>query len=86
MARATTAAPTIFTAKKIENINYIDGGVSINNPCFRSTIYAKKHLNYDIDNTIVLSLGTGMFNVEMEIDKGKLYWLQKVGDAFTLSQ
>ncbi|CAG8523553.1 2650_t:CDS:1 [Paraglomus occultum] len=74
--RASTAAPTYFPAKQIDDNYYVDGGVFINNPAFKAYLEAKK--NYpQATKFVVCSLGTGYFQADLEnlADSGWLGWL-----------
>ncbi|CAG8626467.1 3699_t:CDS:1 [Paraglomus brasilianum] len=74
--RASTAAPTYFPAKQIDNSYYIDGGVFINNPAFKAYLEAKKKYP-QAKKFVVCSLGTGFFQAELNglIKSGWIYWM-----------
>lgn len=65
IARATSAAPTYFEPKNIQNLGtFIDGGVAANNPAMCAYVEVLKLLNKqgidpDSKKIIVVSLGTG---------------------------
>ncbi|CAF1095764.1 unnamed protein product [Rotaria sordida] len=55
---ATTAAPTYFKPHCLNGINYIDGGVQMNNPTMAAYTKAIEY-GYKKEEIFVLSLGTG---------------------------
>nr|CAG8650797.1 243_t:CDS:2 [Entrophospora candida] len=57
---ASSAAPTYFPAKEIDNNLYIDGGVFMNDPAFEAYLEAKKNFP-QAKNIVVCSLGAGYF-------------------------
>lgn len=65
VARASSAAPTIFKAFEIDGIPYIDGGIGENNPVLRllmrmRELAQERNQPFSLDKKIkVLSLGTG---------------------------
>lgn len=79
-ARATSAAPTYFRAAKFSSQQncpiYVDGGTYINNPALELLIHAK-NLSPNQQDCLVLSLGTGNFNMSRAYleDAGALGWL-----------
>ena len=80
VARATSAAPTYFKAMTLQNISqteektFVDGGLWHNNPA--DSVYAGVVKQYKDsafkatpENTVILSLGTGLGPVSHEIPK-----------------
>ena len=64
VARASSAAPTIFKAFEIDGIPYIDGGIGENNPVLRllmrmRELAQERNQPFSLDKITVLSLGTG---------------------------
>ena len=80
VARATSAAPTIFSASHIKNLkndrfySFIDGGIAVNNPALAAAIYAHQLYGDDIE-IFVVSLGTGVayapYNKDISYSKRK---------------
>ena len=83
VARATSAAPTYFEPFKLEKDNdnseyysFIDGGVFANNPAMCA--YAEAKVIYkDIDDIMIVSLGTGELTKSIPYDKAKDWGLAK---------
>ncbi|CAG8854506.1 14078_t:CDS:2, partial [Gigaspora margarita] len=61
--RASTAAPTYFLAKQINNDYYVDGGLFMNNPAYMAYLEAKRI--YKQAKYIVCSLGTSFFQSDL---------------------
>ncbi len=83
VARATSAAPTYFEPFKLEtggdNAEYyslIDGGVFANNPAMCAFADAKV-LYKDIEDIMMVSLGTGELTKSIPYDKAKDWGLAK---------
>ncbi len=83
VARATSAAPTYFEPFKLEidndNEGYyslIDGGVFANNPAMCAFADAKV-IYKDIDDIMMVSLGTGEMSKSIPYDKAKDWGLAK---------
>jgi hypothetical protein len=61
VARATSAAPTYFTALKLENHKYVDGGFGCNNPSWEAYNEVKDiHRNSGSGVALLVSIGTGI--------------------------
>lgn len=77
---ATAAAPTYFSAAKIENesatLSYFDGGVWANCPAMAGIVEAVCYLDVPLDRIDVLSIGTtdSPFNVRAFQKSGVLGW------------
>lgn len=77
---ATAAAPTYFSAAKIENesatLSYFDGGVWANCPAMAGIVEAVCYLDVPLDRIDVLSIGTtdSPFNVHVFRKSGILGW------------
>ncbi len=83
VARATSAAPTYFEPFRLETDNdnseyysLIDGGVFANNPAMCAFADAKV-LYKDIDDIMMVSLGTGELTKSIPYDKAKDWGLAK---------
>jgi patatin-like phospholipase/acyl hydrolase len=81
VARATSAAPTYFEPFKLEIDNdnsycFIDGGVFANNPAMCAFADAKV-IYKDIEDILIVSLGTGEFTRSIPYDKAKDWGLAK---------
>ncbi|CAG8684468.1 2258_t:CDS:1, partial [Ambispora leptoticha] len=76
--RASSAAPTYFPAKRIENdqMRYIDGGVFMNNPTAKAYLEAKR--KYPDKKFVVVSLGTGFYEESLEslATGGTIDWIK----------
>ncbi|MBD2608151.1 patatin-like phospholipase family protein [Scytonema hofmannii FACHB-248] len=75
-ARATSAAPTYFPAKSIQNKVLVDGGVYMNNPSLQLLFLAKQQYP-DAKQYVLVSLGSGRANFSYEscINSGLYGWL-----------
>jgi patatin-like phospholipase/acyl hydrolase len=75
-ARATSAAPTYFPAKSIQDKVLVDGGVYMNNPSLQLLFLAKQQYP-DAKEYVLISLGTGrsIFSYESCINSGLYGWL-----------
>ena len=59
VARATSAAPTYFSAYRgVDSVRLIDGGVWANNPCMVGVIEAVSMLDIPLEQISLLSMGT----------------------------
>lgn len=80
VAIATAAAPTYFSAARIENksatLSYFDGGVWANCPAMAGIVEAVCYLDVSLDRIDVLSIGTtdSPFNVHAFKKSGILGW------------
>jgi Patatin-like phospholipase len=85
----TTSAPTFFPSWK----GCIDGGIAANNPCMFALTYAIRHRVGTLENTRVLSLGTGVFPSDIDtgapgsktdgqLNWGNLSWINYMVDVF----
>jgi patatin-like phospholipase/acyl hydrolase len=76
VARASSAAPTYFPSMNIEGIEFVDGGVFMNNPTLG--VYARTKKDFpDTKQLFILSLGTGEDQKKLSenlIESGKLGW------------
>nr|CAG8682878.1 10440_t:CDS:2 [Entrophospora candida] len=63
---ASSAAPTYFPAKEIDNNLYIDGGVFMNDPAFEAYLEAKK--NFLKQKTLFKLVGSYLENLKTEQD------------------
>ena len=92
-AMATSAAPTYFKPYPIDTPNYpeamcmlVDGGVFANNPTSIAIIEAMKSYkirtgdNVSLDDVLVVSLGTGKKNSQLNIEGidnwGQIKWIE----------
>jgi len=84
VALATAAAPTFFSAAKVENSigesKYFDGGVWANSPVMAAIIEATCHLEVPLDRIDVLSVGTTEepFTVRNRTNAGIIRWGKKL--------
>ncbi|QNU68379.1 patatin-like phospholipase family protein [Ruminiclostridium herbifermentans] len=83
VARATSAAPTYFEPFKLEidkdtneYYSFIDGGVFANNPAMCAFADAKV-IYKNIEDILIVSLGTGEFTKSIPHDKAKDWGLAK---------
>ena len=85
VTRATSAAPTYFepiiaTARDGKKYATIDGGTVVNNPSLTALIEAQNQWDASIDNTLLLSLGTGEHTKPLKFntfkDRGLLPWMK----------
>ncbi len=80
VALATAAAPTYFSAAKVQNMiangTYLDGGVWANCPVMAGIVEAVCYLNVSLDRIDVLSIGTTdePFTVKALAKAGKGRW------------
>lgn len=81
VAMATSAAPLYFPMAKIENSNFVDGGIVANAPDMCAVHEAVKFLNQNIDDISVLSIGTttSKFSLPSSLGRnfGQKLWLDK---------
>lgn len=81
VAMATSAAPLYFPMAKIENSNFIDGGIVANAPDMCAVHEAVKFLNQKMDDISVLSIGTttSKFSLPSSLGRnfGQKLWLDK---------
>ncbi len=83
IARATSAAPTFFECEQIQSLSgvsypLIDGGIVANNPAMCAFVEARKifsHQQVSAENTLILSLGTGLPKSQYEYDDAKNWGL-----------
>ncbi len=89
VARATSAAPTYFEAMPFENgcsSAYVDGGLFANNPtmCAYVEAYNKLEGQPTVENMVILSLGTGRFEISYPYqsvkDWGMVQWIRPLID------
>ncbi|VAW34493.1 hypothetical protein MNBD_CHLOROFLEXI01-5145 [hydrothermal vent metagenome] len=89
VARATSAAPTYFEAMPFENgcsSAYVDGGLFANNPtmCAYVEAYNKLEGQPTAENMVILSLGTGRFEISYPYqsvkDWGMVQWIRPLID------
>ena len=85
---ATTAAPTFFNSHKIMNVQYIDGGVQLNNPSMKACTEA---IRYGVNekDIFVLSIGTGIYASDplvMGDTQGLLHWLPEINKVLLAAQ
>ena len=57
---ATSAAPTFFSDYSFNGLNYVDGGVTTNNPSYSILTHARLQQGRDMRKTILVSVGTGI--------------------------
>jgi patatin-like phospholipase/acyl hydrolase len=83
VALATAAAPTYFTAARIENMitesSYFDGGVWANTPAMAAVLEAVCYLHVPLERIDVLSVGTTEepFTVRKQVKAGLAGWVHK---------
>ncbi len=77
VAVASASAPTYFKPWNLPTLgNMIDGGVGVvNNPVYQACIEAFYYADYDPNESLVLSLGTGKFYSRKE-PKSLLGWME----------
>jgi patatin-like phospholipase/acyl hydrolase len=87
VALATSAAPMYFPQHGIGERKYLDGGLSVNNPCFDCYSHA---INRGVASKTahVVSLGTGFSDIEgLGEDKhGLFYWARKIYPTVSAAQ
>ena len=74
---ATSAAPTFFSDYSFNGLNYVDGGVTTNNPSFSILTHARLQQGRDMRKTILVSVGTGIAaqeNFDTQQGNQLLYW------------
>jgi patatin-like phospholipase/acyl hydrolase len=80
VAMATSAAPLYFPMAKIENSNFVDGGIVANAPDMCAVHEAVKFLGQDIKDISVLSIGTttSKFSLPSSLGRnfGQKLWLE----------
>lgn len=80
VAMATAAAPLYFPMAKIDNSNFIDGGVVVNAPDMCAVHEAVHFLNQKIEDISVLSIGTttSKFSLPSSLGRnfGQKLWLE----------
>ncbi len=80
VAMATSAAPLFFPMAKVQNSNYVDGGIVANSPDLCAVHEAVYFCGQKIDNVHVLSIGTtsSEFSLPNSIgqDIGAISWLK----------
>ncbi|CAB4432827.1 unnamed protein product [Rhizophagus irregularis] len=77
--RASTAAPTYFESKKMDDqCFYIDGGVYMNNPAYKAYLEVKN--KFKEQKIVVCSLGTGFFQDELAYlaKSGEIRWASPI--------
>jgi uncharacterized protein len=78
VARATSAAPTYFEPEKLTATRpaggLVDGGVFANNPAMCAYVEAKQ-LHPDVDEVLVVSLGTGQHTRPIHYDHARNWGL-----------
>jgi len=85
--RASCSVPTIFPI--VEN-RFIDGGIgSYSNPCYIAAYELKECLNWDLEETTLISLGTGRspytFDSKTVSRSWAWDWIGRIAGAFTQS-
>lgn len=90
VARATSAAPTYFSAfRGVDSVRLVDGGIWANNPCMVGIVEAMSLLSVPASSIKLLSLGTldevscPPANLD---DAGKLQWAPHVANTFLCGQ
>jgi predicted acylesterase/phospholipase RssA len=86
LCRATSAAPTYFEPKYIENKSahyaLIDGGVFANNPAMCALVDAIREFKKGLDEIFMVSLGTGNHAPPLDYEKvknwGVISWAQPI--------
>ena len=90
VALATAAAPTYFTAVRIDehNASYIDGGVWANCPALSAVVEASTFLSQPLNSIRILNVGTTTepFNIVRKARSGVLGWNRKLITLFMMSQ
>ena len=74
---ATSVAPLYFPMAKIENSNFIDGGIVANAPDMCAVHEAVKFLNQDLNDISVLSIGTTTSKFSLPSSLGPAFSGQK---------
>ncbi|CAG8491660.1 7822_t:CDS:1 [Diversispora eburnea] len=69
--QASSAAPSYFRAKKLDDDFYVDGGVFMNNPALRA--YTDSVMLFKGSKIVVCSLGTGFYK------EATIAWLENAG-------
>jgi len=85
--RASCSVPTYFPI--IEN-RYLDGGIgSYSNPCYIAAYELKECLNWDLEESTLISIGTGRSPYRFDSTTvSKLWawdWIGRIGGAFSQS-
>jgi uncharacterized protein len=88
VARATSAAPTYFEPEELKVTTahgaLVDGGVYANNPAMCAYVETKK-LHPDVDDVLVVSLGTGQHTRPIHYaeakDWGLAHWAKPILDV-----
>lgn len=90
VVRATSAAPTYFQPATIHSMagktySFVDGGVFAGNPALCAYVEARKLDNHpEVENMLILSLGTGQVHNPDECKKaknwGKIQWIEPLMD------
>ena len=80
VAMATSAAPLYFPMARLENSNFVDGGIVANAPDMCAVHEAVKFLDQDIKDISVLSIGTttSKFSLPSSLGRnfGQKLWLE----------
>lgn len=91
VAMATSAAPTYFPAfRSASGLPLVDGGMWANNPVLVAVVEALAVLGWPSQDLRILSLGCTTTALDIRLARrlalGKLYWANKVADAFMQGQ
>ncbi len=90
VARATSAAPTYFSAYRgIDSVRLIDGGVWANNPCMVGVVEAMSTLSVDSACLKLFSIGTsdGVVRRSSLLDwAGRFLWARHASDVLLDAQ
>lgn len=90
LAKAVQASCTVPTYFPVVENRYIDGGVgSYGNPCYIAAYEAKECLNWDLNETTLISIGTGREAHSLAGDRVRRLWgwqwISPVLDVFSQS-
>ena len=81
VALATAAAPVYFPAARIENTEYIDGGIIANAPDLVALVEAEQYLSSRRDHIHLMSIGTtsaeAAFASRDQLNRGLTGWLRE---------
>jgi patatin-like phospholipase/acyl hydrolase len=90
VAKAVQASCSVPTYFPIVEKRYIDGGIgSYSNPCYIAAYELKECLNWDLEETTLISIGTGRspytFDARTVSRLWAWDWIGRIGGAFTQS-